>query len=92
MRSVSRRTLKSKELLPPLRGGGDADDRATVLRLAAGFFGIAGFVAVGLWVEFGDLGKAAYLLAAILCFSLFGAVALRPEPWWRERDATRRRS
>jgi hypothetical protein len=90
-----RRTANGIELrlVRPADGRGDITDRATVLRLAAGFCGIAGFVALGLWVEFGDLSKAAYLLAALLCFSLYGAVTLRPEPWRRQRGAaTGRRS
>jgi hypothetical protein len=79
-----RRTDNGTELrlVPPTSARSDGAERATAIRLAAGFLAIAGFVAVGLWVEFGDLGKAAYLLAALCCFSLYGAVTLRPEAEW----------
>ena len=38
-----------------------------------GFGAIVGFVAVGLWVEFGALERAAYLVSSLGFFSLYGA-------------------
>jgi hypothetical protein len=74
-------------LVPSTLTQSDGIERGTAIRLTAGFLAIAGFVSLGLWVEFGALGKATYLLAALSCFSLYGAVTLRPDPRVRQRGA-----
>lgn len=67
------------------------DDRSTALRLVLGFAAIVGFVLVGLWVEFGALERAAYLVSALACFSLYGAATWVSAPQVRSRNAGRGR-
>ena len=52
----------------------------TALRLFFGFAAIAGFVAVGLWVEFGALERVTYLVSSLGLFSLYGAATWVPRP------------
>ena len=66
-------------------------ERGTALRLLLGFAAIVGFVLVGLWVEFGALERAAYLVAALGFFSLYGAATWVSAPQARSRSAGRGR-
>lgn len=66
-------------------------ERGTAGRLVLGFAAIAGFVAVGLWVEFGALERAAYLVSSLGFFSLYGAATWVSAPAERARSAGRGR-
>lgn len=63
------------------------EPRDTAWRLALGFAAIAGFVAMGLWVEFGALERATYLVSSLGFFSLYGAAS-----WVTRTDGSARRS
>jgi hypothetical protein len=67
--------------------GSGPTERGPALRLALGFAAMFGFVAVGLWVEFGALERATYLVTSLGFFSLYGAAT-----WVREPEARSRRS
>ncbi len=58
----------------------------TAWRLGLGFAAIAGFVAMGLWVEFGALDRATYLVSSLGFFSLYGAAT------WVSQTGSARRS
>ena len=64
-------------------------ERGTVLRLLLGFAAILGFVGLGLWVEFGALERATYLVSSLALFSLYGTATWVSEP--REGEAGRGR-
>jgi len=66
-------------------------DRGTAVRLLLGFAAIVGFVVVGLWVEFGALERAAYLVSSLGFFSLYGAATWVNDPEARSRSAGRGR-
>lgn len=74
-------------LVPRESSGSAWKERGPALRLALGFAAMFGFVAVGLWVEFGALERATYLVTSLGFFSLYGAAT-----WVRGPGARPRRS
>jgi hypothetical protein len=74
-------------LVPRGSPGSAWQERGPALRLALGFAAMFGFVAVGLWVEFGALERATNLVTSLGFFSLYGAAT-----WVREPAARPRRS
>jgi hypothetical protein len=74
-------------LVPRASSGSEWKERGPALRLGLGFAAMFGFVAVGLWVEFGALERATYLVTSLGFFSLYGAAT-----WVREPEARPRRS
>jgi hypothetical protein len=60
------------------------------VRLLLGFAAIVGFVVVGLWVEFGALERATYLVSSLGFFSLYGAATWVRDPETRSRGGAGR--